>query len=253
MGNKRAAAAFCDPPYNLRIAGHVSGLGAVRHREFEMACGEMTSTEFIEFLTSGGKLLSRFSAPGSLIYVCMDWRHVSELHAAGQLAFSQIMNICVWVKDNAGMGSFYRSQHEFVFVFKSARAPHRNNVQLGKFGRHRSNVWRYAGINSFSLSTDEGNLLALHSTVKPVCLVADAIMDCTARGDIVLDSFLGSGSTVIAAERTGRRCYGIEIDPIYVDTIVRRWQAYTRDVAILSSTGQTFNDLAAEEAARHGR
>jgi len=246
METQRAAMVFTDPPYNVPIEGHVSGLGSIHHREFQMASGEMTSAEFTDFLTRACKLLGRFSAAGSIQYICMDWRHVPELLAAGRVVYSELKNICVWVKHNAGMGSFYRSQHEFVLVFKFGRAPHRNNIQLGQFGRHRSNVWRYPAVNSFSRTTDEGNLLALHPTVKPVALVADAIMDCTARGDIVLDSFLGSGTTVIAAERTGRRCYGLEIDPIYVDTVVRRWQAYTGDAAVHSSTGQTFDDRVAE-------
>jgi DNA modification methylase len=209
-----------------------------------MASGEMSSDEFREFLTRVCKFLSVFSMPGTLVYICMDWRHLQELLAAGHAAFSELKNICVWVKSNAGMGSFYRSQHELVLVFKSGNARHRNNIQLGQFGRHRSNVWRYAASTSFSRNTDEGNLLQLHPTVKPVALVADAIMDCTTRGDVVLDCFLGSGSTVIAAERTGRRCYGLELDPKYVDTIVRRWQAYTGESAVLSSTGETFDDLA---------
>jgi DNA modification methylase len=161
----------------------------------------------------------------------------------GKLAFSHGL-LCVWVKDNAGMGSLYRSQHELVFVFRTGRGRHRNNVQLGRFGRNRSNVWCVAGINSFSRNTAEGNLLALHPTVKPVALVADAILDCTAPGDIVLDGFLGSGTTVIAAERTGRRCYGLELDPLYVDTIIRRWQALTGGTARLAVSGRSFDDLA---------
>ena len=156
---------------------------------------------------------------------------MAEVLNAGRQAYTELKNLCVWSKDNAGMGSFYRSQHELVFVFKSGAEHHRNNIQLGQFGRNRSNVWRYPGANSFSRSGDEGNLLALHPTVKPVALVADAIMDVSARGDVVLDNFLGSGTTVMAAERTGRRCYGLEIDPLYVDTIVRRWQEYTGDSA----------------------
>ena len=138
----------------------------------------------------------------------MDWRHLGELLAAGRDAYGELKNLCVWVKDNAGMGSLYRSQHELVFVFKHGRKGHRNNVQLGQFGRNRSNVWRYPGANSFARGGEEGNLLALHPTVKPAAMVADAILDCSARGEVVLDGFLGSGTTVIAAERTGRRCYG---------------------------------------------
>jgi DNA modification methylase len=181
----------------------------------------------------------------------MDWRHVGELMTAGQEVYSELKNICVWVKHNAGMGSLFRSQHEFIFVFKHGRASHRNNIQLGQFGRHRSNVWTHRGANSLGRGTEEGNLLDIHPTVKPVALVADAILDCSARGDVVLDGFLGSGTTVIAAERTGRRCFGIEIDPTYVDTIIRRWQAFTGDTARHTATGQTFNELETDREARH--
>jgi DNA modification methylase len=168
------------------------------------------------------------------------------LIAAGKQAYSELKNVCVWTKDNAGMGSLYRSQHELVFVFKHGKESHRNNVQLGQYGRYRSNVWHYPGANSFSRSTEEGNLLALHPTVKPVALVADAIMDCSGRGDVILDAFLGSGTTVIAAERTGRICYGIEIDPVYVDTIIRRWQAFTGQSAVHTLSGRTFTELEKE-------
>jgi DNA modification methylase len=179
----------------------------------------------------------------------MDWRHVEELLAAGREAYTELKNICVWVKDNGGMGSLYRSQHELVFVFKHGRNGHRNNVQLGRFGRNRSNVWPYSGANSFARRGEEGNLLALHPTVKPVALVADAILDCTARGDIVLDAFLGSGTTVIAAERTGRACYGIELDPLYVDTVIRRWQALTGGSARHAARDRSFDDLGREAEA----
>src|SRR5260370_1344493 len=178
-----------------------------------------------------------------------DWRHMPELLAAGREADAELHNLFVWVKDNGGMGSLYRSQHELIFVFKTGSGPHRNNVQLGRFGRNRSNVWRYPRVNSFSHKTEEGNLLALHPTVKPVAMVADAILDCTARGDIVLDGFLGSGTTVIAAERTGRRRFGTYVDPAYVDTIVRRWQKLTGGTARHAVTGRTFDDLAQEAEA----
>ncbi|MBV9248384.1 MAG: site-specific DNA-methyltransferase [Acetobacteraceae bacterium] len=176
----------------------------------------------------------------------MDWRHVEELLEAGHGAYGELKNICVWVKDNSGMGSLYRSQHELVFVFKHGRSEHRNNVQLGRFGRNRSNVWCYSGVNSFARSGEEGNLSALHPTVKPVAMVADAILDCSARAEIVLDAFLGSGTTVIAAERTGRRCYGLEFDPLYVDTAVRRWQRLTGESARHAVSGCRFDDLARE-------
>jgi DNA modification methylase len=179
----------------------------------------------------------------------MDWRHLPEILAAGPTAYAELKNLCVWVKDNAGMGSLYRSQHELVLVFKNGKAPHVNNVQLGSFGRYRSNVWKYAGVNSFGRATEEGNLLELHPTVKPVAMVADAMLDCSGRGDIVLDPFLGSGSTLIAAERTGRRCRGIELDPLYVDTAIRRWQKHTGQQAVLVATGQTFAELEARPAA----
>lgn len=243
MQGEKAAMVFTDPPYNVPIDGHASGLGAPRHREFAMASGEMTEAQFTAFLTLGCNLLARNSRNGSIHFVCTDWRHTGELIAAGKSVYSELKNICVWAKHNAGMGSFYRSQHELIFVFKSGRRPHRNNVQLGQYGRNRSNVWNYPGANSFGRATEEGYLPALHPTVKPVRLVADAILDCSARGDVVLDAFLGSGTTVIAAERTGRRCYGIEIDPLYVDTIVRRWQAYTGEVARHAVTGQCFDEM----------
>jgi DNA modification methylase len=178
----------------------------------------------------------------------MDWRHLSELLAAVGRAKLELKNLCVWVKDNAGMGSFYRSQHELVLVLKHGKASHRNNIQLGQFGRYRTNVWEYPGANSFSRNSGEGNLLALHPTVKPVALIADAILDCSARGDVILDGFLGSGTTVIAAERTGRICYGLELDPAYVDTIVRRWQAFTGKSAVHVQSGRTFNELETEVA-----
>ena len=244
LGEKRAGVVFVDPPYNVAIDGNVSGNGSVRHREFKMASGEMTEPEFLSFLTSSLRLLAQFSISGSVHYVCMDWRHMSELLNAGRHAYDSLLNVCVWVKNNGGMGSFYRSRHELVFVFRNSKTQHRNNVQLGRFGRNRSNVWSYPGINSLSKVSEEGDLLALHPTVKPVALIADALLDCSARGDIVLDAFLGSGSTIIAAERTGRSCYGIELDPIYVDVAIKRWQRYTGDSAVHSVSGIRFDDVA---------
>jgi DNA modification methylase len=246
MGEERAAMVITDPPYNVPIDGHATGLGAIRHRSFAMAAGEMSRPAFAVFLATSLRHLAAFSADGALLYVCIDWRHIGELLAAGREAYDEPKNLCVWVKDNGGMGSLYRSQHEFVFVFKNGRGRHRNNVQLGQFGRNRSNVWHYPGVNSFSRKTDEGDLLALHPTVKPVALVADAMLDCTARGDLVLDGFLGSGTTLIAAERSGRRCYGLELDAGYVDTAIRRWQALTGETAM---SGRSFDDLAAETEA----
>jgi DNA modification methylase len=172
---------------------------------------------------------------------------MGELLAAGKQVYDSLLNLCVWVKNNGGMGSFYRSQHELVFVFRNGHSQHRNNVQLGQYGRNRTNVWEYPGINTLSKQSDEGNLLALHPTVKPVALVADALLDCSARGDLVLDAFLGSGSTLIAAERIGRLCHGIELDPIYVDTAVKRWQRYTGDHATHAGTGKRFDEIAASD------
>jgi DNA modification methylase len=246
MGEERAATAFIDPPYNVRIDGHAGGLGAIHHRPFPMASGEMDRSQFTAFLGQAFRNLTAFSIDGSIHFVCMDWRHVEELLAAGREAYGELKNICVWVKDNAGMGSFYRSRHELVCVFKCGRNGHRNNIQLGQFGRNRSNVWHYPGANSFTRSSEEGNLLALHPTVKPVAMVADAILDCSARGDIVLDTFLGSGTTLVAAERTGRRCHGMELDPAYVDTSVRRWQKLTGGSARHAASGRSFDDLARE-------
>lgn len=251
MEGSKAAMVFTDPPYNVRIDGHATGLGSIRHREFKMASGEMNRAEFTDFLSRACTLLARHSVAGSIHFVCMDWRHMGELLTADREVYAELKNVCIWVKDNGGMGSFYRSQHELVFVFKHGRESHRNNFQLGQYGRYRSNVWQYPGVNSFSRSTDEGNLLTLHPTVKPVALVADAIMDCSARGDVVLDAFLGSGTTLIAAERTGRVCYGIELDPVYVDTIARRWQAFTSQAAVHAVSGLTFTAM--EKEAGHGR
>jgi len=252
MGQEHAATVFTDPPYNVEIDGNVSGLGAIHHRPFPMGFGEMNRAEFTAFLGQALRNMAAFSAAGSLHYICMDWRHIEELLTAGAEAYGELKNLCVWAKDNAGMGSLYRSQHDLVFVFKQRGAAHRNNVQLGQFGRNRSNVWHYPGVNSFARCGEEGNLSALHPTVKPVALVADAILDCTERGEIVLDAFLGSGTTVIAAERTGRRCYAMELDPVYVDTAIRRWQALTGGKAHHAAGGRLFDDLAGEAEATDG-
>jgi DNA modification methylase len=247
MQDEKAAMVFTDPPYNVAIQGNVSGLGTIRHREFMMGSGEMSEAEFARFLADACSLLARHSADGALHFVFMDWRHMAELLAAGRRVYAELKNVCVWVKNHTGMGALYRSRHELIFVFKYGRAAHRNNVQLGSFGRDRTNVWLYPSPRT---PTDEGNLLALHPTVKPVRLVADAILDCTARGDIVLDGFLGSGTTLIAAERVGRRCYGLELDPLYVDTLVRRWQALTGESARHAASGRPFNEIQAEAEER---
>jgi DNA modification methylase len=252
LGERRAAAVFTDPPFNIKIHGNVTGNGAIHHREFQMASGEMTDLEFAAFLDSSLNLLACYSAKNSIHYICIDWRHVGDLIAAGKQNYDEFMNLCVWVKDNGGMGSFYRSQHELVAIFRNGKGPHRNNIQLGRFGRNRTNVWQYPGVKTFSKQGDESNLLALHPTVKPIQMVADAILDSTARGEVVLDSFLGSGTTLMAAERVGRVSYGIEIDPLYVDVAIRRWQSYTGQAAIHALTGQRFDQIAAQKEVRHG-
>src|SRR5262245_11514019 len=234
----RADLVFTDPPYNVRIDGHVGGRGGVKHREFVMASGEMTDSQFITFLQTALDQIENSATDGAICFVCMDWRHTQQLlQAAKNLT---LKNICVWIKNNGGMGSLYRSQHEFVFVFKCGAAEHINNVELGRHGRNRTNVWEYRGINSFGIDRDKS--LQSHPTVKPVALVADAIKDCSKRGALVLDPFAGSGTTLIAAERTKRRAALIEIDPLYVDVIIRRWQASTGKEAICSTTGATFTE-----------
>jgi DNA modification methylase len=214
---RKAAIVFADPPFNVKIDGHATGNGTIRHREFVMASGEMSEVEFRSFLNNSLRLMAIYSVDNSVHYVCMDWRHAGDLIAAGKQNYDEFLNLCIWVKDNGGIGSFYRSQHELVLVFRKGNGPHCNNVQLGQFGRNRTNVWQYPGIHTLSMQSGEGNLLALHPTVKPVAMVADAILDCSARGEIVLDPFLGSGKTLMAAEQVGRVCYGIEIDPAYAD------------------------------------
>lgn len=247
MGGETAQHCFTDPPYNVAIAGFVSGLGRNKHREFAEASGEMPSGEFVTFLVAFLAAAAAHLADGAVLHVCMDWRHVGELSEAGRASGLRLLNICVWTKTNPGMGSFYRSQHELVFVFKKGDGPFRNNVQLGAKGRSRSNVWSYRGMNV--PGNDRDDLLATHPTVKPVRLVADAILDVTKRGDIVLDPFLGSGTTLIAAEDMGRRCVGIEIDPLYVDASIRRWQAHTGYAAVHCETGEAFDDRAEAVAA----
>jgi DNA modification methylase len=240
MGIERASMLFADPPYNVRI-GNTVGRGKIKHREFVSASGEMSPAQFIDFLDRWMTLAAHYSEDGSIHYACIDWRHLNEILTAGRRVYSEPKNVVVWVKTNAGQGSFYRSQHEFILVFKNGDAPHCNNVELGKHGRNRSNVWTYAGVNSFRAGRmDE---LSVHPTVKPVALVADAIRDCSRRGEIVLDPFMGSGTTILAAERVGRRAYGLEIDPLYVDVAVRRWQSFTGRDAILKATGQTFDEV----------
>jgi DNA modification methylase len=247
LGDERAAVVFTDPPYNVPIQGHVSGLGKATHDEFAMASGEMNPAEFTAFLTSVCQQLTAFSTDGSLHYLCIDWRHLGELLAAGNAVYTELKNLCVWAKTNAGMGSLYRSQHELVFVFKHGTAPHRNNVELGRHGRYRTNVWSYAGANTFRRGRDQD--LADHPTVKPVALVADALLDCSKRRDLVLDCFGGAGTTLIAAERVGRRARVLELEPRYVDVTLRRYLALTGTEPVHVASGRTWSELAAGRAA----
>lgn len=241
LGDERADLVFTDPPYNVQIDGHVSGLGSVRHREFAFASGEMSKVQFTNFLTESLSAISSVMRDGAIAFVCMDWRHMGELLAAGEVAFTELKNLVVWNKTNGGMGAFYRSKHELIFVFKMGTAEHTNSFGLGDTGRYRTNVWDHAGISS--MTSSRADELAMHPTVKPVALIADAIRDCSRRGEIVLDAFGGSGSTLIAAEKTGRSARLIEYDPLYCDTIVRRWQQLTGKRATLAATGQTFEEI----------
>tara|TARA_R110000850_G_scaffold209809_3_gene335799 strand:- start:1714 stop:3045 length:1332 start_codon:yes stop_codon:yes gene_type:complete len=247
MDQDKAQMIFIDPPYNVPIAGHVSGLGAVKHREFAMASGEMSPDAFTGFLRGSFRNLAAFSADGAIHFVCMDWRHMREVLEAADGIYGELKNLCIWAKTNAGMGSFYRSQHELVFAFKSGTAPHINNFGLGDKGRHRSNLWTYAGANTFRAGRMDD--LKAHPTVKPVDMVADAIMDCSERGGIVADAFAGSGTTLLAAARTGRIGVGMEIDPHYADLIIRRLQEATGETAI---HGDSFESFGAIEAERRG-
>ena len=244
LGEQKARLVFVDPPYNVPIHGHVSGLGRKRHGEFAMASGEMSEAEFVGFLKKALGHHRAHSIDGAIHFVCMDWRHQRELLAAGRSVYSEFKNLCVWEKTNAGMGSLYRSQHELVLVFKAGTAPHVNNIELGRHGRYRTNVWRYAGANSFGSDRDKD--LEMHPTVKPVRLVADAILDCTRRGDLVLDGFAGSGTTLLAAERAGRVGYGIEIDPRYVDVALRRMAEHAGLEPVHFESGKSFDAIADE-------
>jgi DNA modification methylase len=239
-----ALAQMCitDPPYNVAIDGHVCGSGKVKHKEFLMAAGEMSAAQFTAFLGTALTHIHAAGADGAINFFFMDWRHLPELQNAALPLFGPPRQLCVWVKDNAGMGTFYRSHHELVYVYKNGDAPHINNFELGQHGRYRTNVWSYPGVNS-------GNgrqLLALHPTVKPVSLIADAIRDCSHRKGVILDPFAGSGTILIAAERTGRVARAIELDPQYVDVAIKRWQRLTGKQAVLAATGQTWEAVRAE-------
>ncbi|TMV08095.1 DNA methylase N-4 [Ruegeria sediminis] len=234
---------FTDPPYNVPVQGHVRAGTGSSHREFAMASGEMSAAEFSGFLETVLCRLTDSLPAGGVAMVCMDWRHIKELVAAGEAKGFDLINLCVWNKTNGGMGSLYRSKHELICVFKKPGAPHINNVELGRHGRNRTNVWDYAGVNSFGKSREAD--LADHPTVKPTALVADAIRDVSHRGDVVLDAFGGSGATLLAAETSGRRARLIELDPLYVDVAIRRWQKMTGEKAVLSGTGETFDQCVA--------
>lgn len=235
---------FTDPPYNVPISGHVCGLGRHKHREFVIASGEMSKAEFTAFLKQTLNIAAGCLNDGAIAYVCMDWRHMGELLAAGETAFDELKNLCVWNKFNGGMGTFYRSKHELIFVFKKGSAAHINNFGLGDSGRYRTNVWDYPGISSLGATRDDE--LAMHPTVKPVALVADAIRDCSKRDDRVLDVFGGSGTSLIAAEQCGRKAYLLELDPAYCDTIIRRFENVTGQPAILIETGMPFTEVVAK-------
>ncbi len=241
MAGKKAQMVFTDPPYNVAIDGNVCGSGAIKHDEFVMASGEMSEEEYTVFLGTTFGHLARHSVDGSIPYVCIDWRHLGELLKAGRGAYRELKNLCVWVKSNAGMGSLYRSQHELIAVFKNGAGSHINNVELGRHGRNRANVWHYPGVNSLRAGRLEE--LRMHPTVKPVALVADAIKDCSKRRGIVLDCFAGSGTTLIAAQKTGRRAYAMELDPKYVDVTIRRWRDYVSEDAVHAESGLSFTEV----------
>lgn len=244
MQNDLAQLVITDPPYNVRIDGHVCGNGKIKHAEFAMASGEMSEREFTAFLNAAFSLMHAYAQDGAIHFFFMDWRHMREIQDAAEPVFGPPRQLCVWVKDNGGMGTFYRSQHELVFVFKKGDASHINNFELGQHGRYRTNVWNYPGVNTFKNKGLE--LLALHPTVKPVGLIADAIRDCSHRKGIVLDPFAGSGTILIAAERTGRHARAIELHPQYVDVAIQRWQRVTGKQAILSATGQIWDNVRRE-------
>lgn len=235
---------FADAPFNVKIRGNVSGLGAIKHGEFVMGSGEMSRMEFVEFLTTVIRNLVAYSMDGAIHFQCIDWRHMAEMQAAGEASYAEFKNLIVWNKDNAGMGTFYRSQHELIQAWRVGTAPHINNFGLGAKGRYRTNVWNYPGANTMRKGRLED--LAAHPTVKPTIMVADAIRDVSKRGDIVIDPFCGSGTTILAAERTGRRARCLELDPVYVDVAIERWEKATGGRAIHQESGLTFAALRQE-------
>jgi DNA modification methylase len=245
MDGGHAAMGFLDPPYNVRVRDIV-GRGRIKHAEFAVASGELCPAGFIDFLKQTLTAVAAVSRGGAVHFVCMDWRHIGELIEAGRTTYGEMLNLAVWVKTNAGQGSFYRSQHELIGVFRVGEGPHLNCIELGRHGRSRSNVWHYVGANSFRAGRLED--LKSHPTVKPVAMIADAIKDCTRRRDIVLDTFCGSGTTILAAERVGRRGYGLELEPRFVDVAIKRWQAFSRKDAIHVETGLTFDETTSKRA-----
>ncbi len=241
MNCEKADMIFTDPPYNVKVST-ISGINKKhKHAEFAMASGEMSEQEFIDFLSKVFKNLVLVSKDGSIHYICMDWKHIFEIISAGRNEYTEFKQLCVWNKNSGGMGTFYRNKHELIFVFKNGTATHTNNFGLGETGKYRTNVWDYAGMATFSPERDE--LLAMHPTVKPVRLVADAILDCSNHGETILDLFGGSGTTMIASEETERKCCMMELEPKYCDTIIRRWQKHTGKLAVLESTGKTFDEI----------
>jgi DNA modification methylase len=248
MAGQLATMTFTDPPYNVSIAKHARGRARSKQKEFASASGEMTDAEFLHFLITILELIARSCSDGAIVFSCIDWAHVRIMLDAGEAVHLKLKNICVWVKSNGGMGTFYRSRHELVCAFKVGTEPHINTFELGQHGRSRTNVWEYAGLNAFKSGRDDE--LAMHPTVKPVRMIADAMLDCSKPGSIVLDPFIGSGSTLIAGEMVGRGVFGLEIDPSYIDVTIRRWQAFTGRDAILEATGQTFNEVEAERNPR---
>lgn len=247
LANDRANIIFADPPYNVPIDGFVSGNGKNMHREFVMGAGEMSPAEFTAFLRALFRNCVQYSVNGSIHYHCMDWRHMRELLDAADGVYSEHKQLLVWDKGNGGQGGFYRSQHELIFAFKSGKAKHTNNFGLGETGRYRTNIVQYAGANSFRKGRDED--LAAHSTVKPTALIADFLLDCSNRGELVVDCCLGSGSTLLAAEHTGRRGAGIELDPGYVDVAIDRLTKASGLEAVLDADGRSFSEVAADRRA----
>jgi DNA modification methylase len=250
MGEEKADAVIADPPYNTP-ARMIGGRGRIKHPNFAMAAGEMSDVEFTAFLTTACTLAAEQAKDGSIAFWFMDWRHIQHLLSAGAQAYDELKNLCVWAKTQPGQGAFYRSQHELVGVFKKGSSPHRNNIQLGKFGRGRSNVWTYSSPAAFAREGEEGRLLESHATPKPVALIMDAILDVTARGEAVLDPFIGGGASLIAAERSGRRCFGIELEPRHIDACLRRIRRHGGIDAVRQSDGRSFSSL--EEELGHER